>query len=215
MGADKWCSMASGLQFPIPWWQIPINIYMNLMLGYAIAKDPRLNRITAGLKENGIEKPYSLMDVFYNDIPWLSAGSLEADFPMSVLPDHAIACGPIYLKTAPVAKQDPEMAAWLKERPTIMINQGSHADYSEEGAKEMLEALRYVFDTTDQQVLWKFKKRSDYSDDFQEIVATELKNGRLKLTPWIKADPSAILESGEIALSVHHGGANSYFEAVA
>lgn len=33
------------------------------------------------------------------------------------------------------------------------------------------------------------------------------------IVPWIQAEIISVLETGKIAVYVHHGGANSYFEA--
>jgi hypothetical protein len=67
------------------------------------------------------------------------------------------------------------------------------------------------------QVLWKLKTQTakDQDDDTAtKILQAEVEAGRVRIVSWLKADPSAILRSGSIVCSVHHGGANSYFEAV-
>lgn len=71
-----------------------------------------------------------------------------------------------------------------------------------------------VLDTTSVQVLWKFNKRSPFSDDFLSDVSKEVTNGRRRLEKWLIADPASILETGDTVLFVHHGGANCYHEGV-
>jgi hypothetical protein len=114
-----------------------------------------------------------------------------------------------------VAEQDSELAAWLKNAPTVLINLGSHMSYTEESAKAIIHSLKEVVFPKSVQVLWKFKNQGDYSDGFLSVVSEELASDRLRLTKWITAEPTALLETGDIVLCVHHGGANSFHEAVA
>jgi hypothetical protein len=46
------------------------------------------------------------------------------------------------------------------------------------------------------------------------ILEKGIKEGRVRIETWLKAEPNALLGSGNVVASVHHGGANSYFEAV-
>lgn len=138
----------------------------------------------------------------------------ECDFPLSVIPDNAVPCGPILLSSAPAAEQDPELTAWLDKAPTVLINLGSSINYDQYSATEMAKAVKTLLRKTEVQVLWKIKKRSHFQDDFLLDLEGEIKEGRLRLERWIKPDPAALLEKGSIVLSVHHGGANCYHEAV-
>ena len=54
----------------------------------------------------------------------------------------------------------------------------------------------------------------DFENDFLVDLQGELKEGRLRLEKWLKPDPAALLETGNIVLSVHHGGANCFHEAI-
>lgn len=81
-------------------------------------------------------------------------------------------------------------------------------------AQIMAEALLPVFEATDVQVLWKFRKASVYNDDFLKPVQKYVDSGRLRLEDWLKIDPVSMLRAGYITLSVHHGGANCYSEAL-
>ena len=80
----------------------------------------------------------------------------------------------------------------------------------------MANAMAQVLDTTDGKVqfLWKMRKHGEYSDDFLEPLRPHLESGRIRIVDWLKADPPALLESGAIAVSVHHGGSNCYHEAL-
>lgn len=79
----------------------------------------------------------------------------------------------------------------------------------------MAGALAQVLAETKVQVLWKFNKDTNYSDDFFAPLKLYSEQGRLRMSNWLKADPFALLNTGHVAVSVHHGGANCYNEAIA
>jgi hypothetical protein len=62
--------------------------------------------------------------------------------------------------------------------------------------------------------LWKFNKRGEYTNEVFLEVSKEIKDRRLRVEKWLGIDPAAIMETGHIVASVHHGGANCFFEAV-
>jgi hypothetical protein len=76
-------------------------------------------------------------------------------------------------------------------------------------------AIAELLSKTGVQVLWKFNKLGDYPDAFMERLIPYLDSGRLKMPNWLVADPSSLLETGDIIVSVHHGGSNCYHEAIA
>ena len=98
----------------------------------------------------------------------------------------------------------------------MLVNLGSGRIYSEDRAIEMAIALKNILTTTDVQFLWKMNKRpgDTYSDDFLADLQQEIVDGRLRISSWLPIDPAAILETGNVVLSVHHGGANCFHEAI-
>lgn len=84
----------------------------------------------------------------------------------------------------------------------------------ESSARAMVLALKEVFEKTNVQVLWKLVKRDEYSDDFKQIVQSYIDSDRLRITKWLTVDPFAILETGNIAAFMHHGGSNCFHEGV-
>lgn len=63
---------------------------------------------------------------------------------MSVIPSNVIACGPIYLSTAPASMQDHGLAIWLERSPTVLINLGSSVNYDEKSALEIARAVKML-----------------------------------------------------------------------
>lgn len=144
------------------------------------------------------------------------------DFPFSVVPSHIVSCGPIVRPAPPVEEVDPDLAAWLKRRPTVYVNLGTHASYDDDTAAQLAGALRVLLvegkkKGEELQVLWKLKKQEeDKQPGFTTLLALigpEWKD-HVRIVEWLHAEPISILESGSVICSVNHGGANSYFEAV-
>lgn len=206
--------MSSGYSYPVPWHLIPANIYLNIRFIYSVLNTPRLAEKKAFLKANGIAKPLDVFSIYQKDYLWLTQSLPEADFPMPVIPSNVITCGPIFRSAARAEDQDPDLAAWISRAPTVLINLGSAVDYDENGATQLVRAIKSLLSNSTMQVLWKFNKRGDYSDDVFSDVSDEIKGGRLRLETWLGIDPGAMMETGYIAASVHHGGANCFFEAL-
>lgn len=175
---------------------------------------PKLSAKKSYLRQHGIAKPLDMLSIYQPLYPWLSQSLPEIDFPISVIPASVVPCGPIYLSVASAADQDPNLASWLQRAPTVLINLGSATNYDEIGAFEMAKAIKLMLDQTQVQVLWKFNKRTEFGDEFLKELEFERISGRLRLENWLVVDPASLLETGNVIVSVHHGGANCYHEAV-
>ncbi|PHH58385.1 hypothetical protein CDD80_2410 [Ophiocordyceps camponoti-rufipedis] len=143
----------------------------------------------------------------------------ELDYP-GLVPPHIIACGPIMRTAAAVAESDPELGAWLARGPTVYVNLGSLYSIDEEQALEMARALAVVLGEGGRQVLWKLKRMGEYGvgeagDGVFDALAGVIGDERVRVVvDWLEAEPLSILASGHVVCSVHHGGANSFYEAV-
>ncbi len=155
-----------------------------------------------------------LVDVKFPEAPWISMAFPEAGLPLDFIPSHVMPVGPIVLDVATADKQDEELASWLKRAPTVLVNLGSAVEYDERMAREMAGALATVLESTNTQVLWKLQKACEFSDGALEPVEEHIKSGRLRIESWLDVDPVSLLQTGDIILSVHHGGANCYHEAI-
>lgn len=138
----------------------------------------------------------------------------EACIPLDHIPSYVKPCGPIVLDVAPAEQQDGELVTWLAGAPTMLVNLGSVIKYTEARALALGGALAIVLETTQAQVLWKFRKLGEYDDGFLDPLLPHIASGRLRIESWLNVDPGSLLMSGHIAVSVHHGGANCYHEAV-
>ncbi|KAI9147368.1 Glycosyltransferase sdnJ [Paramyrothecium foliicola] len=165
-------------------------------------------------------------------LKYIVAAAPELDFPFPDLGDNVIPCGPIMKPFSDLSTSDPELSAWLKQGPTIFINLGSHRAVDENLAVEMAKALRFVLASAEEvarrgekpemaklQILWKlkqtgmvwFKDYKTYSTNepgtkVHDILGKEIDGGRIRILPWITAEPISIVDSG---LLVHGAPAST------
>ncbi len=203
--------------------------YVSVALAVAIF-DPRRVEIQRYVKEHAGVDVFALSDlnmragdVDIQGIKLLVANREEIEWPLKVIPPYIVSCGPIIRPTPPI---DDELDRWLSRRPTIYINLGTHVVLSLEIALHMATALSYVLDAADEgkhgekkelQILWKLKKFESPDDDktISKIFGDHMATGRVRIVEWLTSEPAAIALHDNVAVSVNHGGANSFLEAVA
>lgn len=157
----------------------------------------------------------------------LVANRLALEFPLRVLPGHIIPVGPIIRPSRSVSEVDPGLAGWLGRGPTVYVNLGTHVSMSEDSAREMAGALRGLLDfargvawrdgrVVGLQVLWKLSLagKDDGGEVWREILGPDIDDGTVRIVRWIEAEPTAVLAEENVVCAVHHGGANSFLEAV-
>lgn len=208
---------ASGFPYPVPAYLLPINVFLtilNVILVGFLTKP--IQDLVKERNRRGITGHLSTLwfAEFRRDIIYLVASTRESDFPIHV-PPNVMGCGPI-LPRHNIDDIHPELRAWLAAKPTIIVNMGSHI--TQRVPKESDELLKALYETLrrhpDKQVLWKrpFTKEQRH-DQGQEIP--ECLRARLRILPWLPVPPIAFLSSPSVVASVHHGGSNSFHEAVA
>jgi hypothetical protein len=191
-----------------------------MILAFVFA--PNLSEVSKARKGHGLTGTIPLIELYSKRRQFLVPSTLKTDFPC-LIPENVVPCGPILLAVPPLSETDPELSAWLQKAPTILVNFGSNFPSDGNFSVELGKALRIV---TDQhptiQILCKLKTQVLHEPlietkteiDISEVLGRELESGRVRIESWLKADPLAILKSGNIICSVHHGGSNSYQEAV-
>jgi hypothetical protein len=113
-----------------------------------------------------------------------------------------------------LAETNPKLNAWLQQGPTVLINLGSHIVADRHLAAEFAAGIKSLLDRRpDVQVLWKLKTKDDLGEALRAINS-EIEQSRVWIEPWLPAQPIAILMTGNIVCMVHHGGSNSYHEAI-
>lgn len=175
--------------------------------------------INKARKEAKIKGPYSYLHEYVKEgVQYILPFLLETDyanFRDYHLPPNILACGPItFPSLQPMQDCDAELLQWIQKRPTILVNLGSHFEFDAGSALVMSKALKFVLESrTDIQILWKLKFDLASSSEANPIIRSFTDSGRLRITPWLNTPPSVLVDTGYVMCSVHHGGANSYYEA--
>ncbi|KAL2139236.1 hypothetical protein VTI28DRAFT_5468 [Corynascus sepedonium] len=172
----------------------------------------------------------------------LVANTPEIEFPLTVArPSHILPCGPILRPVArPLIEADPDLATWLAGGPMVYINLGTHVFYDAAAAAEMAGALRWLLAVYKKElakskekrgqlrVLWKIPRRGVEVEAgwkkvdgvfgpggvVERLLGDEVRDGVIRIVEWLEPEPTAVLEAGTVVCAVHHGGANSFLEAV-
>ncbi|KAK3175643.1 hypothetical protein K4F52_010097 [Lecanicillium sp. MT-2017a] len=210
----KFPATMTGHAYPVPWYQIPTNIYICLFTVVKIIRDRHRLESTKLLEDSTGAQLRTPLDLIRNrpkDLLVLVSSLPELDFPLIIPPD---------IKPC-------ELAVWLAKGPTIFVSLGSLCHIPEDWAVELARALKKVLGVSDTQaatgsklqVLWKLRKYGDYGDTepgcrIQDIFGEGVSNDRVRIVKWVDADPVSVLRSGHVVCAVHHGGANSYNEVV-
>ena len=210
----------------MPWYHIPLNVYVALVLGVTAAFSWRSASVLDEVEKTIGVKAIGSKDFLGGQPPGVKlilACRKEVDFPMAVVPDEIIPCGPIVRPAVPVKEVDPELASWLERGATVFINLGTLCKSTEDEAVEMAGAVGLLLDRAagridNLQVLWKLKKNGEYGTEagsrIHSILGHKLDHGTVRITSWVAPEPLAVLESGRIICSVNHGGAGSYNDAI-
>ena len=208
-------SIGSGHPYPVPWSLVPANIYINLLLIRSTLSMPLVAVKKAYLEARGVPEPINFWSMHRPDAPWLTQTMPGASVPVEYIPRNVTCTGPIVFSPAAAAEQDPELVSWLGKRPTVLINIGSANYWSIPQTRQMVAALADVLEKTDVQILWKYKPLEDIEWDWEGALRPLFGNDRIRIeVGWLSIDPPALLQSGNIAAFVTHGGANAYHEGL-
>lgn len=210
-------SMSSGYPYPLKWWQVPLNIYLVIRLLVYSMTSPHMKKIHALRSSFGLGPTFKGHPS--STVPYICPSLAAIDFPFAVIPQELTLCGPIVMPFDPLQESDPALMKWLDNGPTVMINLGSHVGSNEKLAREMASAIRIAMDYHDRrqsniQVLWKAKARGNIHAVIDEIIGKEVREGRVKILAWLDAEPVSILQHPNLICTVHHGGANSFYEGI-
>ncbi|KAL4803377.1 diacylglycerol acyltransferase-domain-containing protein [Aspergillus unguis] len=218
--AWKYPMPGTGFAYPLPLHLIPFNTMAVLKTAKMYHGSGRRREIRDWRIKHKIHGRFPFADGWMPNRLHLSPALKELDWPMDV-PDNVVACGPILLPVAPVKTQDPEMFSWLHRGRTVLINLGTLYAPDPSVVVEIATGVKSFLASPagkDIQVLWKLPKHPHDQDEIYTQALTSLQSERdfdqVRVMSWFEVEPMAMLETGQIVCSVHHGGANSWYEAI-
>ncbi|EAQ91697.1 hypothetical protein CHGG_03632 [Chaetomium globosum CBS 148.51] len=234
----KFPVMGSAFPFPVPATSIPANIFYSLTQIYYAVTDRRTKAVAAHVKKAvgaDLVTFQHLMMRPPKDRKILVSNRPEIEFPLAVVPKHLTPCGPVIRPVPPVTEVDGELDAWLRRGPTVFVCLGTHRNMEEWEALEMAEVILRLLEAAEGekgdvggvrgkvQVLWKLKRtvlggaapyETGPGTKVYEALKNEIEADRVRIVDWVKPQPSAILQVKSVVLSINHGGANSFHDAL-
>ncbi|KAA8641943.1 hypothetical protein EYZ11_002545 [Aspergillus tanneri] len=211
----------TGFPYPLPWHIIPLNALAGLKTARMYHGSGRRREIRDWRIRHKIHGRFPFADAWRPERIHLTPALKELDWPFDVVPENILPCGPILLPTASVQQQDPELASWLSQAPTVLVNLGTLYAPDPDVAWELASGIKMFLDGWkggSMQVLWKLPKHPHDEDDVYsrsiEPLQRETESGAVRIAPWFEVEPMAMLQTGQVVCSVHHGGANSWYEAI-
>ncbi|KAL4866961.1 hypothetical protein BDV12DRAFT_198689 [Aspergillus spectabilis] len=218
--AWKYPMPGTGFPYPLPLHLIPFNTMAVMKTAKMYHGSGRRREIRDWRIKHKIHGRFPFADAWMPNRLHLSPALKELDWPFKV-PDNVVACGPILLPVAPVKTQDPEMFTWLHQAPTVLINLGTLYAPDPSVVREIaLGVESFLKSPSGQniQVLWKLPKHPHDQDEVYNQSITplqkQLDSDQVRIRSWFEVEPLAMLETRQVVCSVHHGGANSWYEAI-
>ena len=141
----------------------------------------------------------------------ISPDIVGLDFPFTK-PNNLRLYGPIVLDSASLQDLDPHLSKWLDAAPTVLMSMGTHFTYTENQVRAVLRGFLTALDPKTR-VLWKLPRLSSFKNIIDELLPEAEDKERFMIVDWIPVDPFSVMTHKNVVTLIHHGGANSYFEA--
>jgi UDP:flavonoid glycosyltransferase YjiC (YdhE family) len=204
-------SFGSGLPFPIPRRKIWKNIKIKLRMLYSYLTAREISTLVKHRNSHGIFGRLPHETPLRNVTEVISPDIAGLDFPFKK-PYNLRLYGPIVLDSVPVRDLDPQLSDWLDAGPTVLMSMGTHFTYTKAQVRAVLRGFLSALHPK-ARVLWKLPRHSSFKGIIDELLSTIEEKERFMILDWIPVDPFSIMTHRNVMALVHHGGANSYFEA--
>lgn len=201
----------SGLPFPIPRRKIWKNIKMKLRMLYSYVTAREISTLVKYRNSHGIFGRLPHETPLRKATEVISPGIIDLDFPFTK-PSNLRLYGPIVLDSVPIRDLDPQLSSWLDAGPAVLMSMGTHFTYTQAQVRAILRGFLTALNPKTR-VLWKLPRQSSFKDIIDELLPEAEDKEQFMIVDWIPVDPYSIMTHRNVVTLVHHGGANSYFEA--
>ena len=200
------------------------NIYILLHLALVcFLLSPRFRAIAAVRKAAGIPGPIpSIQPYVPEGTHYLVPDLPELSLPLAPLPGNVTACGPIVASLSDnsegARQSEQQLREWMSGGGEIvLVNFGSHIAPARSYCEALAKGLGCVLRKhKDLRVLWKLKRGQDVpplDESLTAVLGAAWHEDRVKIVEWLDVAPAHLLMLESVVVSVHHGGANAYFES--
>ena len=215
----KYPAPGTAFPYPVPAINMVQNTYLQLRIAFKYLTSPQRKKVLQWRDEAGIKGPFAWEDEWKVDRLTLTPSTPDLDWSLDI-PDNVIGCGPITLPTDYTATAH-ELYRWVQKGQTILINLGSLCVLDHDQVGEIACAIKQFLiesKVENLQVLWNLGSYRSNEDTLLQTACSILedfcKSDRVKIVQWLDIDPVALLSTGKVVCTVHHGGANSWFEGL-
>jgi hypothetical protein len=201
----------SGLSFPVPRRKILKNVQMKLRMLYSYVTAREISALVKYRNSHGIFGRLPHETPLRKAAEVISPDIVDLDFPF-IKPGNLRLYGPIVLDSEPVQDLDPQLSSWLDAAPTVLMSMGTHFTYTRAQVRAVLRGFLTALDPKTR-VLWKLPCHSSFKDIIDELLPGIEDKERFMIMDWVPVNPFSVMTHTNVVTFVHHGGANSYFEA--
>ncbi|GAQ06596.1 hypothetical protein ALT_3917 [Aspergillus lentulus] len=213
----KFPALCSGYLYPLPLHQVIPNTILVLGLGLAIHNSSELKELKRYRNENELSgKTPGMISRSGDKTPFLVPSKKEYEFSRRV-PSNFTLCGPIVRPWDALETENADLARFVRRGPTVLANFGSHVVFNNATARQFAEGIALLLERKPEtQILWKLKWNPEINveDKAFESIRGAIADRRVRITDWLRVEPMSLLMSGHIECIVHHGGSNSFHEAI-
>ncbi|RHZ55047.1 glycosyltransferase family 1 protein [Aspergillus thermomutatus] len=210
-------ALCSGYSYPLPLHRIIPNTILMLGLGLTIHKSSELKELKKYRNANELSgKTPGMISPSGDKTPFLVPSRKEYEFSRRV-PGNFTLCGPIIRPWGALETENADLARWARRAPTVLANFGSHVVFDNVTARQFAQGIALLLDRRPEtQILWKLKWNPEIKVDDKafESIRGAIADRRVRITDWLRVEPITLLMSGHIECLIHHGGSNSFHEAI-
>jgi hypothetical protein len=199
----------------MPWYHAVFltSVWLGTFFSILIYCSSNLRRLNKYRWSQGLPGQYPCFKLYLRRPLYLCPSLPEMDRDFKTYPSNVVLCGPILLPSSGSLDADIGMRSWLSRLPTVLINPGTLATFDISWVEQTAFAIRRTMHQhNDFQVLWKVKLDAEAQKLVQNAIGAEFMK-RVRIEEWLATEPAELVKSGHVICSVHHGGANTFYEA--